>query len=96
MRIALLCVSLLAFACGDKSDDHKGHDHETPPAVGADDEALIAAQKTCPVSGEELGSMGTPLKMTVGDKAVFLCCKGCVKAFNKDPQKYLKMTPQGG
>lgn len=98
MRIALLLTALLLGACGEKDDAHKGHDHDhdAPPSVSTDDEALIAAQKTCPVSGEELGSMGKPLKMQVGDKAVFLCCKGCVKTFNKDPQKYLKMTPQGG
>ena len=63
--------------------------------LDAADQAIAKAQGTCPVSGEALGSMGTPLKMQVGDKAVFLCCKGCVKKFEADPQKYLAMTPQG-
>lgn len=48
---------------------------EKAPAKG--DELLIAAQKICPVSGEELGSMGAPLKAKSGDQTIFLCCKGC-------------------
>lgn len=37
----------------------------------------IAVQKICPVTGEELGSMGEPLKVKVGEQVAFLCCKGC-------------------
>jgi hypothetical protein len=43
------------------------------------DRLLIAAQKICPVTGEELGSMGTPVKVMVGEEAAFLCCAGCTK-----------------
>jgi len=45
---------------------------------------------TCPVSGEKLGSMGDPIVMTVADREVRLCCKGCVGRIEKDPQKYLE------
>lgn len=41
------------------------------------EQLLIRAQKICPVSGEELGSMGKPLKAKSGERTVFLCCKGC-------------------
>lgn len=38
----------------------------------------IAAQKICPVSGRELGSMGEPvIAKTADGEEVFLCCKGC-------------------
>src|SRR5436309_2445583 len=57
-------------------------------ATRADDKA-IAAQKVCPVSGEELGSMGTPIKVTRGSRSIFLCCQGCVKQIQADPDKYL-------
>jgi YHS domain-containing protein len=63
--------------------------------LDAADQAIAKAQGTCPVSGEALGSMGTPVKKMVGDKAVFLCCPSCEKKFDADPQKYLAMTPQG-
>jgi hypothetical protein len=55
------------------------------------DEGVIAAQKasypltTCPVSGEELGSMGEPLDVVQGTRLVRLCCKGCLKGVQKDP-----------
>lgn len=45
------------------------------------DQLRIAVQEICPVSGETLGSMGPPIKVTVGEakEEVFLCCKGCLK-----------------
>lgn len=37
------------------------------------------AQGICPVSGQELGSMGAPVKVQVGEEEhAFLCCQGCV------------------
>jgi YHS domain-containing protein len=45
---------------------------------------------TCPVSGEKLGEMGKPVVFTYKDQEVKLCCKGCKKDFDKDPEKYLK------
>ena len=47
------------------------------------------AQKVCPVSGEELGSMGVPVKVTLKDQPVFLCCKSCEKKALADPGKTL-------
>lgn len=38
-----------------------------------------AVQGICPVSGEELGSMGKPVKVKVGEQVVLLCCKACQK-----------------
>lgn len=42
------------------------------------DQSLALEQGTCPVTGEPLGSMGKPIKVTVGDRIVFVCCQGCV------------------
>lgn len=39
----------------------------------------ITVQKICPVSGEQLGSHGQPVKVRVGDETVYLCCKACLK-----------------
>ncbi len=43
------------------------------------DQMHMAAQGICPVSGQQLGSMGEPVKVRVGENEVaFLCCQGCV------------------
>lgn len=41
------------------------------------DQLRIAVQEICPVSGQKLGSMGTPVKVKIGEEFLFLCCKGC-------------------
>jgi hypothetical protein len=47
-------------------------------SVTETDHLLVDAQGICPVSGQKLGSHGDPVKATVGEQTVFLCCKGCV------------------
>ena len=46
--------------------------------------------KTCVVSDEKLGEMGKPYVFKHEGREVQLCCKSCLKDFNKDPKKYLK------
>ena len=53
------------------------------------DRAAALAQKVCPVSGEALGSMGAPIKVTVEGRDVFLCCAGCKDKLLADPKTYL-------
>lgn len=55
----------------------------------AADAPLIAAQKVCPVMDEPLGSMGGPVKLLVGARPIFLCCKGCIKKVKAKPNTYL-------
>lgn len=57
--------------------------------LSAEDQALVATQKICPVGGSDLGSMGTPVKVMVGERAVFVCCEHCREPLLKDPEKYL-------
>lgn len=56
------------------------------------DAALISKQAVCPVMDEPLGGMGQPIKLLVGGKPLFLCCKGCIKKVQADPEKYLAMV----
>jgi YHS domain-containing protein len=44
---------------------------------------------TCVVSGEKLGEMGAPVVIQYEGQEVRFCCKGCVKDFKADPEKYL-------
>ena len=52
------------------------------------DEAAITAQKLCKVSGEELTSMGGPLKLTLGGKSILVCCQSCIKDVKANPDKF--------
>ena len=58
----------------------------------AEDKMLIAAQAVCPVTGDDLNAMGTPLKVTRGDDSAFLCCQGCVQEVEADPEKFFDET----
>ena len=48
--------------------------------------------KKCVVSDEKLGEHGKPVKVTSEGTDVWLCCKSCVKDFNKEPAKFVKMV----
>lgn len=50
---------------------------------------LARAQKICPVTEMELGSMGPPLPVKVRDKTVYICCEGCRSFLLAEPDKYL-------
>jgi len=45
----------------------------------------------CLVSDNKLGSMGKPYKFVYEpqNQEVILCCKPCIKKFNKKPERYL-------
>jgi hypothetical protein len=60
----------------------------------ADDRQLIAKQKVCPVTGEDLESMGGPVKVVIDGRAVFVCCKSCEKPLRGKPEKYLPKLPK--
>lgn len=57
------------------------------------DKELALKQLVCPVSGENLGSMGAPLKVNAEGKDFLICCEGCskeVKANGKEVVAKLK------
>lgn len=56
--------------------------------VHADDYPL----KTCIVSGDILGGdLGPAIPYNYKGRDLKFCCKSCVKTFNKNPDKYLKL-----
>jgi YHS domain-containing protein len=63
-----------------------------PTKTVADAKAKPDLLTTCPVSGEKLGEMGKPFTFTYKNQEVKLCCKGCKKDFDKNPEKYLKFV----
>jgi hypothetical protein len=47
--------------------------------------------QTCVVSGEKFGGeMGKPVDYVYKGRLVRFCCKGCIKDFLKEPDKYFK------
>jgi membrane fusion protein, copper/silver efflux system len=68
-------------------------------APPADPAAAIAKQSICPVTGARLGSMGEPLATRADNQILYLCCAGCDRAVQREPQKYLArirtVTPSG-
>ncbi len=39
----------------------------------------MAVQEICPVSGQQLGAHGKPIKVKIGEEQLFLCCRGCLQ-----------------
>ena len=58
--------------------------------LSPEDRKLADEQKTCPITGEPLGSMGVPPKLTIKDQTVFVCCAICKKKAESEPEKTLK------
>lgn len=57
------------------------------------DRALAKAQVICPVTEVRLGSMGmgTPIKLEIEGRTVFICCEGCRDGWVDEPDKYFKI-----
>jgi Cu(I)/Ag(I) efflux system membrane fusion protein len=55
------------------------------------DRKLAVEQRFCPVLRDSrLGSMGTPVRLEINGKVVFICCDGCRKRALADPEATLK------
>lgn len=74
---AILVASFLIPVCG-LADDKKS------------DKLKPYTLKTCIVSGDKLGEMGDPYVYEYKGRQIKFCCKGCLKDFNKEPDKYIK------
>ncbi|WP_417850230.1 hypothetical protein [Thalassoglobus sp.] len=53
------------------------------------EQPIALRQKTCPVTEGPLGSMGKPIRVSVGGKSIYVCCQGCVGTVQNNPEKYL-------
>jgi len=101
--LAMLLAPLLA-GCGSRTDEAEV---QPPPVrvdsfsekqtegillLEEDSDRVAARQQgICPVSGEPLGSMGKPIKLTVEGREVFICCAGCEDTLREDPEKHFSI-----
>jgi hypothetical protein len=101
---AALLAAVALPGCGGESSKPQAKAPPAPPAADAAaddvaaeraklapaDKALVDAQEWCVVSTDQrLGSMGPPLKLDIKGQPVFVCCKGCQKKAESDPDKTL-------
>lgn len=54
-----------------------------------EEQALAKAQGFCAVMEKPLGSMGMPIKLSVNNETIFVCCKGCSRKALAEPEKTL-------
>ena len=72
------------------TDDDTDEIRKALAALSPADRAAALRQRVCPVTGLPLGSMGSPPRVVLNGKTVFICCEGCAAALEEDPAKYLK------
>lgn len=87
-------VAASYFGAGSRPTTHTTQPPPGPSSAADEDKLLIAKQKICPVTDEELGSMGAPVKVSVAGRTVFICCKGCEKTLLRKPDQYLAKLPK--
>jgi YHS domain-containing protein len=92
--LAALMVTFSSFAWAE----------ETPPTAPKKAEIVTTAEQkakaaelaksypltTCVVSHDEVGGSNDTVDALYDGRLIRFCCKGCVKSFNKKPEKYLK------
>lgn len=87
------------------ADPHASHDHSGHHAresqsdmdkmkaelakLSPEDASAAERQHVCPVSGEMLGTMGTPLKINIKDQQAWICCEGCKEKLLASPDEFL-------
>lgn len=86
--LSVIAIALASCSEGDKTSDHEHSDHEHSSSVTPQSDSDYPLT-TCVVSGEDLGSMGTPVEVTHEGTTVKLCCKSCIDEFNETPEKFV-------
>lgn len=89
--LTLLFAAAMLAGCGSSKPAAKEE-----AGLSDADKALVEKQKLCIVADGALGSMGTPVKVNVKGKDVFLCCEHCREALLQDPDKYLAKLDANG
>lgn len=97
LALGLLASGLNANSVfADEVHDHDAEKTEKKIAgslssLSATDRKLAEAQRFCPMMAyNRLGAHGTPIKLEVEGKPIFVCCKGCVSKAKKDSEGTLK------
>ena len=79
MKYVTFAIAMIALDCCSAASAQELSQH---------DQIHIAVQEICPVSGQKLGDHGAPLKVKVGEEALFVCCRGCLNGKQVNPQHW--------
>ena len=85
------------LAADDKKDDKAADKDKEEAEIRAElaklppeNRKLAEQQKWCVIEDDNrLGEMGPPIKLLIKGQPVFICCKGCRKQAEADPDKTL-------
>ena len=88
---AVLLTGLAAGTMSLRADDTA---NKTPKTDQKEAKAKPYPLEKCIVSDEKLGEMGKPVVLTYEGQEMKFCCKDCVKKFNKEPAKYIKLMEE--
>jgi YHS domain-containing protein len=92
------CVLVVVIGChpnmqyADEAQSALGRQTEHNPAAVAMES--YKGQTLCPVSGEKLDSMGSPVPVTVKGEVIYVCCSSCVEKVKAEPDKYLALVKE--
>lgn len=90
-------MAVFLSSCGgeeENSNDGNGNARSaTSEGAGAADTGYPLS--TCVVSGEPLGSMGTPVEVVHEGVTVKLCCKSCIDDCKATPDVFIAELKQG-
>jgi YHS domain-containing protein len=88
ITLALAAGAFLLAGCGQEEQEGRtGGEGSTAPAG-----ARKIEQKTCPVM--EGNKIDPKLYADHKGRRIYFCCKSCVEAFKKDPEKYIKKVDE--
>lgn len=59
------------------------------------DQPATQAQGVCPITNQPLGAHGTPIKITVDSRELFVCCQGCVTKVEQNADYYFSRLVPG-
>ena len=91
MSALLFVAAALCLAAFTAADDMSGMNmsSSSPPATQPatlPSQAVDLRNTVCPVSGDHLGNMGAPVKITAEGRTFYLCCKSCQDDVKADPK----------
>ena len=87
----LLSGSWVFAGDGQHKEHHKAAEHK---AAAVEETAKdVKVQTTCPVMG---GKINKDLYVDAEGKRIYVCCKGCIGAVKKNPEKYIEKLEEQG
>ncbi|MBK7403466.1 MAG: hypothetical protein IPJ41_02235 [Phycisphaerales bacterium] len=94
LTLKVFPLTALGVLCLATSTGLAQHEPTKKPAaakpIEAVKEVIPYTAKTCPISGEELGSMGEPIVREYDGREVRFCCKKCIAKFEADKEAGFK------